>query len=107
MKKEKHYPWNTSKNRHGIEKESASIEPTMVVVHWTAVPTLEATFDVFNPVQLGGRPELITASNLNVSAHFLVDRDGTIFRLLPDTTFATTYYWIELYRYRYREHRGS
>jgi N-acetylmuramoyl-L-alanine amidase len=76
------------KNRHGIEKEKASIEPTMVVVHWTAVPTLEATFDVFNPVQLGGRPELTYASNLNVSAHFLVDRDGTIFRLLPDTTFA-------------------
>jgi N-acetylmuramoyl-L-alanine amidase len=76
------------KNRHGIEKESAIIEPTMVVVHWTAVPTLEATFDVFNPVHLGGRPELSNASNLNVSAHFLVDRDGTIFRLLPDTTFA-------------------
>lgn len=76
------------KNRHGIEKESAVIEPTMVVVHWTAVPTFEATFDVFNPVHLGGRPELSNASNLNVSAHFLVDRDGTIFRLLPDTTFA-------------------
>ncbi len=76
------------KNRHGIEKEEATIEPTMVVVHWTAVPTLEATFDVFNPVHLGGRPELTSASNLNVSAHFLVDRDGTIFRLLPDTTFA-------------------
>jgi N-acetyl-anhydromuramyl-L-alanine amidase AmpD len=75
------------KVRHGLEKETATIEPTMVVVHWTAVPTLEATFDVFNPVQLGGRPELTTASNLNVSAHFLVDRDGTIFRLLPDTTF--------------------
>lgn len=76
------------KNRHGIEKAQATIEPTMVVVHWTAVPTLEATYDVFNPVHLGGRPELTSASNLNVSAHFLVDRDGTIFRLLPDTTFA-------------------
>lgn len=74
--------------RHGIVQEKAIIEPKMVVVHWTAVPSLEATFDVFNPVQLGGRPELTTASNLNVSAHFLVDRDGTIFRLLPDTTFA-------------------
>ncbi|WP_373523592.1 N-acetylmuramoyl-L-alanine amidase [Aquiflexum sp.] len=73
--------------RHGLDKESATIEPSMVVVHWTAVPTLEGTFDVFNPVHLGGRPELTTASNLNVSAHFLVDRDGTIFRLLPDTTF--------------------
>lgn len=76
------------KNRHGIDQETATIVPSMVVVHWTAVPTLETTFDVFNPVHLGGRPELTSASNLNVSAHFLVDRDGTIFRLLPDTTFA-------------------
>ncbi|ERM82199.1 hypothetical protein P872_07270 [Rhodonellum psychrophilum GCM71 = DSM 17998] len=76
------------KNRHGIDKTQATIAPTMVVVHWTAVNTLEATFDIFNPVNLGGRPELTTASNLNVSAHFLVDRDGAIFRLLPDTTFA-------------------
>lgn len=76
------------KERHGIDKETASISPTMVVVHWTAVPTLEATFDIFNPVHLGGRPDLTTASPLNVSAHFLVDRDGYIFRLLPDTTFA-------------------
>lgn len=76
------------KNRHGIDQQTATIEPSMVVVHWTAVPTLESTFDVFNPVHLGGRPELTSASNLNVSAHFLVDRDGTIFRLLPDTTFA-------------------
>ncbi|WP_373497663.1 N-acetylmuramoyl-L-alanine amidase [Aquiflexum sp.] len=75
------------KVRHGLDKETAIIDPTMVVVHWTAVPTLEGTFNVFNPVHLGGRPELTTASNLNVSAHFLVDRDGMIFRLLPDTTF--------------------
>lgn len=76
------------KNRHGIVQEKATIQPQMVVVHWTAVPSLEATFDVFNPVNLSGRPELTGASSLNVSAHFLVDRDGTIFRLLPDTTFA-------------------
>ncbi len=75
-------------NRHGLIQEKAVIKPEMVVIHWTAVPTLEATFDVFNPVYLGGRPELTTASMLNVSAQFLVDRDGTIFRLLPDTTFA-------------------
>ncbi|WP_114749225.1 N-acetylmuramoyl-L-alanine amidase [Pleomorphovibrio marinus] len=73
--------------RHGIIKEDALIEPQMVVVHWTAVYTLEDTYEVFNPVYLGGRKDLSTASNLNVSAHFLVDRDGTIFRLLPDTTF--------------------
>lgn len=74
--------------RHGLSQEIASIAPQMVVVHWTAVNSLEYTYEIFNPVHLGGRPDLTTASNLNVSAHFLVDRDGTIFRLLPDTTFA-------------------
>jgi N-acetyl-anhydromuramyl-L-alanine amidase AmpD len=76
------------KDRHGLEKATASIEPQMVVVHWTAIDNIEVTFDVFNPPTLGGRADLTGASNLNVSSQFLIDRDGTIFRLLPDTTFA-------------------
>lgn len=76
------------KDRHGLEKETASIEPQMVVVHWTAINSIEITFEVFNPPTLGGREDLTGASNLNVSSQFLIDRDGTIFRLLPDTTFA-------------------
>lgn len=89
--------WNTEreqlslqylKERHGLDKTSASIEPQMVVVHWTAIDNIEVTFDVFNPTTLGGRADLTGASNLNVSSQFLIDRDGTIFRFLPDTTFA-------------------
>lgn len=89
--------WNTEreqlsiqylKDRHGLDKSTATIEPQMVVVHWTAIKTVEVTFDVFNPPTLGGRADLTGASNLNVSSQFLIDRDGTIFRLLPDTTFA-------------------
>jgi N-acetyl-anhydromuramyl-L-alanine amidase AmpD len=76
------------KERHGLEKTKATIEPRMVVVHWTAIKSIELTFDVFNPPTLGGRADLSGASNLNVSSQFLIDRDGTIFRLLPETTFA-------------------
>ncbi|GMQ29104.1 peptidoglycan recognition family protein [Algoriphagus confluentis] len=76
------------KDRHGLEKTSASIDPQMVVVHWTAIDNIEVTFDVFDPPTLGGRADLTGASNLNVSSQFLIDRDGTIFRLLPDTAFA-------------------
>lgn len=76
------------KDRHGLDKTTATIEPKMVVVHWTAINNIEVTFDVFNPPTLGGRADLTGASNLNVSSQFLIDRDGTIFRLLPDTTFA-------------------
>ncbi|GAA0880627.1 peptidoglycan recognition family protein [Algoriphagus jejuensis] len=76
------------KDRHGLDQTTATIDPQMVVVHWTAIDNIEVTFDVFNPPLLGGRADLTGASNLNVSSQFLVDRDGTIFRLLPDTTFA-------------------
>ncbi|WPR73415.1 peptidoglycan recognition family protein [Algoriphagus sp. NG3] len=76
------------KERHGIDQETASIDPKMVVIHWTAIHTIEVTFDVFDPPTLEGRDDLTGASLLNVSSQFLIDRDGTIFRLLPDTTFA-------------------
>ncbi|SFB00360.1 N-acetylmuramoyl-L-alanine amidase [Algoriphagus aquimarinus] len=76
------------KDRHGLDQNTATIDPRMVVVHWTAINTIEVTFDVFNPTTLAGRADLTGASNLNVSSQFLIDRDGTIFRLLPDTTFA-------------------
>lgn len=76
------------KERHGLDQKEAVIKPTMVVVHWTAVNSIESTFDVFDSPTLGGRADLTNASNLNVSSQFLIDRDGTIFRLLPETTFA-------------------
>ena len=76
------------KDRHGLDQTSASIDPQMVVVHWTAIDNIEVTFEVFDPPTLGGREDLTGASYLNVSSQFLIDRDGTIFRLLPDTVFA-------------------
>lgn len=75
--------------RHGIIQDSATIVPKMIVLHWTAIPTLEQSFDAMNPVLLpGARSGIAGASSLNVSAQFLVDRDGVIFRQLPETAFA-------------------
>ncbi|MEJ7779769.1 MAG: peptidoglycan recognition family protein [Daejeonella sp.] len=77
------------KARHGIIQDAATIIPKMIVLHWTAIPTLEESFDAMNPAVLpGARSGIAGASNLNVSAQFLVDRDGTIFRQLPETAFA-------------------
>lgn len=77
------------KNRHGLDQDHPYIQPRMVVIHWTAIPTLEATFKVFEPTRLpGSRASISGASDLNVSAHYLVDRDGSIYQLLPDTVFA-------------------
>ena len=75
--------------RHGLKQDEPSIKPRMIVLHWTSIPTIEQTFDVFNRSTLpGSRKEIATASALNVSSQYLVDRDGTVFRLLPDTVFA-------------------
>lgn len=74
---------------YGIEQQAPTITPKMVVVHWTAIPTFEKTFEVFDPPTLRNtRPDIQGAGALNVSAHYLVDRDGHIARLLPDTVMA-------------------
>ena len=61
----------------------------MVVLHWTAIPTLEGSLEAFQPERLpSARGDIQQAGALNVSAHYLVDRDGTIYQLLPDTVMA-------------------
>ena len=71
---------------YGIHNNTIEIVPKMIVLHWTAIPTFEGSFDAFNaPVITGWRKYVQNASGLNVSAHFLVDQDGTIYRLMPDT----------------------
>lgn len=75
--------------RYGLQQEDARIEPRMVVVHWTAIPTLEASFQAFYPARLpAARGDISGAGALNVSAHYLVDRDGTVYQLMPDTLMA-------------------
>tara|TARA_R110000744_G_scaffold4688_1_gene16805 strand:+ start:808 stop:1449 length:642 start_codon:yes stop_codon:yes gene_type:complete len=76
-------------NRYGLEQDSPQIVPKMIVLHWTVIPTFEKSFEAFNPATLPNwRPDIKDVSGLNVSAQFLVDRDGTIYRLLPETTMA-------------------
>lgn len=75
--------------RYGIKKEYPTIEPRMIVVHWTQIPTFEESFEAFYPAKLpDSRPEIAGASALNVSAQYLVDRDGKIYQLMPDSLMA-------------------
>ena len=77
------------KEHYGIDTGSISIEPRAVVVHWTAIGTREASFRAFDRETLpAGRPDVAKGGRLNVSAHFLIDRDGTIYRLMPETWMA-------------------
>ncbi|WP_251740702.1 peptidoglycan recognition family protein [Gramella sp. AN32] len=77
------------KDRYGLEKTSPSIVPKMIVLHWTAIPTLEDSFNAFKNSELPQSREAISgAGQLNVSSHFLVDRNGVIYRLMPETVMA-------------------
>lgn len=77
------------RERYGIEQDEPTITPTMVVVHWTVIPTLEQTFAAFNPAELpAARDGIRSGGQLNVSSQFVIDRDGTIYQLLPETYMA-------------------
>lgn len=77
------------KERHELILTEPTISPKMGVSHWTTVPILEGSFNAFNPVLLPNvRQELKGASPLNISIHFLVDRDETIYRLMPENLMA-------------------
>jgi len=58
--------------------------PRIVVIHYTAIATAAGSLQVFKPDLLPGhRKELTGHGQVNVGVHFLVDRDGTIYSLLP------------------------
>lgn len=61
----------------------------MIVLHWTVIPTFEKSFEAFNPSNLPDwRPDIKNVSGLNVSSQFMIDQDGTIYRLMPETNMA-------------------
>ena len=65
------------------------IVPRMIVLHYTAGGSAEGTKRYFDNLHMEkSRATLAKGGDVNVSAHFLVDRDGTIFRLVPETRMA-------------------
>ena len=71
------------------EAQSITVEPRMVVIHWTGTPDLESAFRIFDEERAPRERWLLyQAGAVNVSAHFLIDRDGSIYRLMPETILA-------------------
>jgi N-acetylmuramoyl-L-alanine amidase len=76
------------RDHYGVDAASIDIVPRIVVLHWTAGKSLAGDFNTFAPTTLRGRADLREASQLNVGIQFLVDRDGRIYRLMPETWMA-------------------
>jgi N-acetylmuramoyl-L-alanine amidase len=65
------------------------IQPRMIILHWTGINSFISTWNYFNRTRAeAARAELAAAGEVNVSAQFLVDRDGAIYRLMPETWMA-------------------
>lgn len=76
------------KQHYGIEKKSIVIIPQMIVLHWTAFDSFKDSYKMFYPAMIENRPDIVYASVLNTSAQFLVDKDGTIYQLMPSNWMA-------------------
>lgn len=66
-----------------------TIEPRVIVLHFTGGSSAKSTRNYFDNTRIeASRKELARGGAVNVSAHFIVDRDGTIYQLQPTTRFA-------------------
>ncbi len=74
---------------YGKNVKDITIQPKIIVLHWTAEMNFQKSFMRLKPEKLlSDRKDIQKASQLNVSAHYLVDRDGTIYALMPDNYMA-------------------
>lgn len=77
------------RTHYGIEQDEPTISPRMIVIHWTAINTFKDSYKAMQPVRLPlHRQEIKLGGTLNVGTHYLVDQDGTIYQLMPDSMFA-------------------
>jgi N-acetylmuramoyl-L-alanine amidase len=67
----------------------STIDPRMIIIHWTGGNSVKGTLATFRNLRIEeGRKSVKKAGDLNVSSHFVIDRDGTIYRLVPETKMA-------------------
>jgi beta-N-acetylhexosaminidase len=67
-----------SKRHYGID-DYRLVSPQVIVEHYTETGSVTATYDLFAP----DRPDTELHELPNVCSHFVVDRDGTVFQLVP------------------------
>lgn len=77
------------KHHYGKDVKNITITPKMIVLHWTAVMDFNDSYKrLYQEKLYTDRTDIASASALNVSAHFLIDRDGTIYQLMPENWMA-------------------
>ncbi len=77
-----------NKENYGIDTYKLDT-PRIIVVHYTAIDDLDATLNLFKQDNIASSRDYIKDfSSLNVGIHYVVDKDGKIYHLMPDTIVA-------------------
>jgi beta-N-acetylhexosaminidase len=77
------------KSHYGKQVDNIVITPKIILLHWTAEMDFDKSFKRLQPEKLlSDRKDIVKASALNVSSQFMVARDGTIYRLMPENWMA-------------------
>jgi len=72
------------KFHYNLEVENIKIVPKIILVHYTAIDDYKKSLNRFTSETLPtDRPDISKAGALNVSTHFMIERDGTIHQLMP------------------------
>jgi len=76
---------------HRVTDDAAAdsrMVPRVVVLHWTGGCCHKSAWNTFQPERRPRRPDLTGSKALNISAHFVIARDGTIYRLIEEDRVA-------------------
>lgn len=77
------------KSHYDLEVENIKIVPKIIVIHHTAIDDFNDSLSRFASQTLpSNRPDINNGGAVNVSAHFMVERDGTIHQLMSLDTMA-------------------
>ncbi|MBL8614253.1 MAG: N-acetylmuramoyl-L-alanine amidase [Deltaproteobacteria bacterium] len=77
---ERHKGWPPGQD----PKRALRMEPRVIVQHWTAGPTARSAYNTFRAPAQVRRRDRSESNALNLCSHFVVDRDGSIYRLMPE-----------------------
>lgn len=77
------------KQHYELDVLDIKIEPKIILIHHTGINDFGSSFKrFFKPTLPNDRPDISSAGKLNVSTHFMVDFDGTVYQLMDETTMA-------------------
>lgn len=82
------------RNRRLYGENSIRLDPTLIVLHFTVVDDAEAVMRIFSrpSTLMVGTQRPVTSL---VSVHYMVDVDGTIFRLVPENRRTSGTYGVD------------